>query len=347
MQQPDDGGEDLTALFSGWESTAASTTASAPASRPAAASAGAVTSIQGLLVAVYDQGDRVRLQLRVPAVHAVQDTKSFWVPADTAAALEVLDEVRVECVERISAKGTVYLNPIAVERVTPWTQRDTTESVPMPLPVVGTGPLFVLRWAPVAINSAPGIHRKLVTWGLMPGGNDRRLEVTLVQRQWTTFAEAHTTQLLTVTLVIWNDQCLQLPGPGLTPDLALWKRVMPHHVVPFTAACRVNAKYCGPGKISLLIVAIQWELQAYVEDQCPELSLAAMQALFKRQARAAPAAPIVSITAMGELPPDPTHWRFYALCTPNTQEPATSNAIFVAVRHRPAAPTKRLKSTAE
>ncbi len=311
---------------------------------PAAAADGAVTSIQGLLVAGHVQGDRARLQLRVPEGHVVSalvshGVVSLSVPSTALAVVDVLDEVRVvDCVERTAADGRVFLNATTVVRATPWTHLDTNEPVPMPLPVDGKGPVFLIRWATGGTATAPGVHRVLATWELVPNVTDRRLRTTLVHRQWVTLKEAPDAQPLTLSLTLWDNFCRQLPGDGLTPDLALWKRVMPHHVVPFTAACCVDARFCKPGVSALSILGIQWELQAYLEEKCTTVALKDMQDLFPSRKAAAAAAPTTTtlLVITGQLPADPTQWRYYAMAVPSVVL-NRDNAIFVAVR-RPAAP---------
>lgn len=194
---------DFATIFGGWVSSSSSS---------AADSAG--TSMQGLLVSMHTHGDHTRLQLRTPdAVVSLSLPSTAVVPG----MVDVLDEVRVgRCVERTAADGRVFINAATVERVTPWTQLDTNEPVPMPLPVDGKGAPFVLRWATGGVEAAPGLHRKLNTWEVM-SVKERRLHASLTLREWATLEEVPDVQPLKLILTIWDNHWLSLEQRGAYP----------------------------------------------------------------------------------------------------------------------------------
>lgn len=355
-------------------------------SEASVATAAPSVSVRGLLVGIYPSrgtNSLVNLQVRLSpeseedscitralAVATNPETLTFSLnAADVAAGLVApLDTVVVHgCYERTLDDGRVFLNARSVERVTPWTQNVATlaqEHVPLPLPVAGMGKPFVIYSGPSVFRTFPGLHRQTTspTWLSVTYNGKRCLDIEFQQRQWSTKEElaGGNVPSLRLSARLWDSLCCELPGGGLTgSDLALWQQVMPHHMIPFWAACGVELRYTKPDKIALKVLSVQWDLVPYLERHALPVPLETMQQIFpehtKGKAKSVlPPAGVVSVTAMKQLPQSPSGWRYYAL----TSDPLKirdmdallahkATSIFLGVPHAPTAGAAARPSTSK
>jgi hypothetical protein len=246
---------------------------------------------------------------------------SFPLAAHTSA--EPMDLVVVEgCEEASSSDGRVFLNAQTFRVVKRWrdvvaesTQHMLTSSQPI-------GPPFVIYSGtptePATSGAvAPGYHRAItwdptkLTWvSSRNRAEERRLTVSMTQRQWNTDSELRANPTpIKMSMFIWEDQCAQL---GVTSDLAIWKAIMRCNPVPFYAMVAENKAFAKKsGELSLSTYAVQWDLSTYLTKRCVALPLDMVRRLIKGTSSGTDQQ-IVNMTETGSAPTG-TGWRYYAM----------------------------------
>ncbi len=248
------------------------------------------------------------------------------------AKVECMDDVLVAgCYENESNDGRVFLNAQSVRRIAPWTEKVrpdllARDHVVVPQDGGHMGPTFIIYsgsfTAPVTYKTFPGLFRMAewstteLTWINKRKVEERRLQMSFQQRQWQTEQEARSNPApISMTMKIWDNQCRQLPGNGLTKSMDVWKAIMAVNPIPFYAMVAVNTEYArNDGVLPLFTFAMQWDLRAYFEQSCVKMSVEMMRKLVPKSAPAAGGgqADIVNVSDTGMVPVGP-NWQYYAM----------------------------------
>ena len=276
------------------------------------------------------------------AVHEGVLYVSLPVAARTSA--EPMDVVVVEgCEESSSSDGRVFLNAQSIRMVKSW--RDTVgESMQHVLP---ESPFIIYSGTPKEPASsgvvAPGYHRVIewdpskLTWvSTRNRKEERRLKVTMTQRQWNTDSDLRSDpKPIKMSMFIWEDQCAQL---GVTSDLTVWKDLMRCNPVPFYAMVAENKTYGKKnGELSLSTFAVQWDLSTYLTKHCVALPFDTVRKLIKGTTSSSDQQ-IVNMTECGSAPTG-SGWRYFAMTadptnikTPDQVVDARCAKVLFAVR---------------
>lgn len=267
-------------------------------------------------------------------------------------AVQVLDVALFKgVIEKIGDNGRSFLNANAVECAIPWQENKHTllvEHLPLPLPTAkGEDAPFVIYTGFLGGATFPGVHRVFSPWTKLKdvsrktGMEERRLELTIVQRQWNTQAEAmNQPEPRTMKVTIWNDQCQQLLAGN---DLDEWTAIMEVHFIPVFIVCRVDPTYSTPEVIALTSLGVQWDLRAYLEKSALRVPRDFVAVYFD-EAAAAPMTDVLNVSFLGQIPPlvKDVEWTFYVLTsnpdhikdldTLQAEFPDYCTAVFWAVR---------------
>jgi hypothetical protein len=297
---------ELADFFTAWGEKAPSSPDTATAS----------SSAQGVLCSMSTKGTTTTFRVQVPAQQEL-------VSASISAAADLKGQAMPELMDEVAIDGGV------VRCVTPWRQLvadKANEHVPLPLPQSGGGqgrPFLVYSGmpnAPVWINTEPGLHR-IVEW-------NPPYSVTFFQRQWLSFYEMSLTMpQWTMQLTLCEKHCEPLMGKNVEE----WEYVMQANPVPFYALVRVDDNECGQQqRISLSALAVQWDLQPYLERFCLEVSPKTVKSLVPSVAVVVEANKdrVYNISATNKMPTGPG-WRYYAL-TANRAKLEGPSILFAA-----------------
>ncbi len=183
--------------------------------------------------------------------------------------------------------------------------------------------------APVWINSEPGLHR-IVDWNPGPSTwidkKDKNkvhgcVSVTFIQRQWSHLSEMSLVMPhLTMELTLGNEHCKPLL---LTKDMDAWDAVMQANPIPFYAlVCVDSEKSSGKPIITLSALAVHWDLRAYLERSCLELSAKTVKSFLPGVTGGDGLSKdkVHNISALGKMPIGPG-WRYYALTANGATHP--------------------------
>jgi hypothetical protein len=251
------------------------------------------------------------------------ETLFISVPADQGGAVVSMSVVVLEgCVEKSGDDGRAFINAKSVRQELPPTEvvantalMSKEQLVPMPFPVSGKGNPFLMYSGtphnPASVAACPGFHRRN-TWNTGKEG-ELRLEVTFEQRQWKVRADVRKDMpILTMRMVLWDDQCKQLLLGGDMKREHL-SAIVKANPVPFYASVCVDGKYSMPSKLSLSTLAVHWDLRTYLEKSCLELSATDIKERVPKTTSAKDIdEDIINISATGKVPVGPK-WRYFAM----------------------------------
>jgi hypothetical protein len=223
----------------------------------------------------------------------------------------------------VAVMDLVEVNGNTVQQVKPWIQLVIDkafmckELVPNKSSSGEGRPFFIYSGrpnAPVWHKTEPGLHR-IMEWE--PEINNEKegvVRVTLVQRQWSKLS-AFSLDMppMTMRMILESDQCEAL----LINDLDKWVAVMRGNPIPFYALVSVDGDATSES-ISLSTLAVRWDLLAYLEAFCLELSAKTVRSLIPIVAPGVRHA-IHNISALGKVPIG-TGWRYYALSANRTTQ---------------------------
>jgi hypothetical protein len=268
------------------------------------------------------------------------------------AVLEVLDTVSLDgCTESVSRKdGRVFFNAQSIRRLSPLcdviSERSLAkEHVLLPEEGCRYGPPSLLysgtEAEPVSFATSPGIYRSVfwdtseMTWTDRGQKEVRRLAIRFKQYQWDVQEEMGEVQPISLQMFIWDEQCRQLPGNGLSQDLNVWKALMAVHHIPFYAMVRVDSEFAREETTSLSAMAVRWDIGKYLLTSSNVVALlidSAKALCAKSCAMAGREGDIVNVSATCSVPTG-AGWTYYAL-TSDPKRITTAQHVVAASKEK-------------